>query len=67
MCGALHKGRQFLYGTDKVLREHGSDIGRGLSSIAPLVGAVNPVAGIATGAIGKGVEEYSRIRNEMGT
>ena len=66
MCGALHKGRQFLYGTDKVLREHGSDIGKVAQAAAPFVGAVNPMAGIATGAIGKGVEEYSRIRNGMG-
>ena len=66
MCGAMHKGRQFLYGADKVLREHGKDIGKVAQAAAPYVATLNPVAGIATGAIGKGVEEYSRIRNEMG-
>ena len=67
MCGALHKGRQILYGTDKVLREHGQTIGKFAQDVAPLVGAaVNPGAGIITAGAGKAVEEYARVRNEMG-
>jgi len=66
MCGALHKGRQILYGTDKVLREHGAAIGKVAQAAAPVVGAMNPAAGIITGGAGKAVEEYARVRNEMG-
>ena len=66
MCGSLHKGRPFFYRADKVLREHGKDIGKVAQAAAPFVGAVNPMADIATGALGKGLEKYSRIRNEMG-
>ena len=67
MCGALHKGRQILYGTDKVLREHGATIGHFAQEVSPVVGAlVNPAAGIITAGAGKAVSEYARVRNEMG-
>ena len=65
MCGAMHKGRQFMYGADKVLREHGKDIGKVAQAAAPFIAAANPMAGMVAGAVGVGAEEYSRIRNEI--
>jgi len=62
----MYRGRQFAYATDKALREHGATIGKVAQAAAPVVGALNPAAGIITGGAGKAVEEYARVRNEMG-
>ena len=65
LCGLYRGTRTFAHKADNFLTDYGEDIGRTAQALAPAITAVNPTAGIVTGAVGKGLETYAQVRNEM--
>ncbi len=67
LCNLYGGVRGFVHKTDDFLRHHGQDIGRGLQTAAPVAGALaGPQTALVAGALGKGLETYAQVRNEMG-
>ena len=66
LCFARKGLSNALSTMDKGLVKYGGAAGKALQTAAPALAAVNPTAGIAAGAIGKGLESYNSIRSQLG-
>jgi hypothetical protein len=67
LCFARKGMSNALNTIDKGLVKYGGVAGKALQTAAPAIAAVGgPTAGIAAGAIGKGMESYNSIRSQLG-
>ena len=66
LCFARKGLSNALSNLDKGLVKYGGVAGKALQTAAPAIGALNPTAGVAAGAIGKGMESYNSIRSQLG-
>ena len=66
LCGMYRGTRRFTQKADNFLANHGEEIGMFAQTISPAVTAINPTAGLVTGAVGKGLQTYAQVRNEVG-
>ena len=66
VCGLMRGSRQFAQKADNFLTNYGQDLGQFAQGVAPVVTALNPTAGLVTGAVGKGLQTYAQVRNEVG-
>ncbi len=66
LCGMYRGTRRFAHKADNFLKHYGEDIGQFAQTVSPAVTAINPTAGLVTGAVGKGLQTYAQVRNEVG-
>ena len=66
LCFARRGMSNALSTIDKGLVKYGGAAGKALQTAAPAIAALNPTAGVAAGAIGKGLESYNSIRSQLG-
>ena len=66
VCGLMRGSRRFAHRADNFLTNHGEEIGKFAQTISPAIGALNPTAGLVAGAVGRGLETYAQVRNEIG-
>ena len=66
LCFARKGLSNALSTMDKGLVKYGGAAGKALQTVAPALTAIAPAAGIAAGAIGKGLESYNSIRSQPG-
>ena len=76
-CGLYRGTREFAHHAKKniqefggqaehFIREYGEPIGQVAQGIAPALTAAYPIAGPIVGSLGKGIETYAHVRNEIG-
>jgi hypothetical protein len=65
LCGIYSNVRSFAHKADNFIKDYGEPIGQVAQGIAPAITAAYPVAGLVTGAVGKGLEVYSQVANDM--
>ncbi len=67
LCGLYRNTRRFSHLADNFLRDYGAPIGKTAQALAtPLSAGGFPEVGLVTGAVGKGLETYAQVRNQMG-
>ena len=67
MCGLYHNTRRFAHKVDAFVRDYGAPIGQTAQALAaPISAAGFPEVGLVTGAVGKGIQTYADVRNQMG-
>jgi hypothetical protein len=66
LCQIYGGARQFAHKADNVLQDYGERGGQFIQAVAAPVALLNPAVGLTAGAIGKGIETYAQVRNEMG-
>ena len=67
LCGLYRGTRQFAHKADHFLRDYGADIGKTAQALAaPISAAGFPEVGLVAGAVGKGIQTYADVRNQMG-
>ena len=67
LCNLYGHTRTFAHRADQFVTAHGQDIGKMAQSLAPVATlAGGPTAGMITAGLGKGLETYAQVRNEMG-
>ena len=66
LCFARRGLSNALSNMGKGVVKHGGVAGKALQTAAPAIAALNHSAGIALGAVGKGMESYNPIRSQLG-
>ncbi len=67
LCGLYRNTRRFAHKADNFLKDYGADIGKtAIALAAPISASGFPEVGLVTGAVGKGLETYAQVRNQMG-
>ena len=67
LCGLYNNTRRFAHRVDSFVRDYGAPIGQTAQALALQLAAGGlPQAGLVTGAVGKGLQTYAEIRNQMG-
>ncbi len=65
LCGLYRGTRTFAHKADHVIRNYGETAGAIAQGVALVITAIYPVAGVVTGAVGKGIQTYAQVRNEV--
>ncbi len=67
LCGLYNFTRRFAHRVDAFVRDYGAPIGQTAQALAaPLSAGGFPEVGLVAGAVGKGLETYAQVRNQMG-
>jgi hypothetical protein len=65
LCNLYGGARDFEHKADGLLRDYGERGGQFIQAAAAQVALLNPAVGLTAGAVGKGLETYAQVRNEM--
>ncbi len=67
LCNLYGHTRTFAHRADQFATHYGKDLGQAAQALAPVATlAGGPTAGMITAGLGKGLETYAQVRNEMG-